>query len=84
VADRPGPHRCGTRGLGGGGAVEHHGCWLDSSCRSEVRAHDGYPGADLAYSMIDWYILSANTAKTVLGGPSGGGYVLTAELYQEP
>jgi hypothetical protein len=37
-----------------------------------------------AYSMIDWYNPSANTAKTVLGGPSGGGYVLTAELYQEP
>jgi hypothetical protein len=37
-----------------------------------------------AYSMIDWYNPSANTAKTVLGGPSGGGYVMTAELYQEP
>jgi hypothetical protein len=35
------------------------------------------------YSMIDWYNPSANTAKTVLGGTSGGGYVTEAKLYQK-
>jgi hypothetical protein len=35
-----------------------------------------------AYSLIDWYNPSANQAKTVLGGPAGGGgYVTHAVLF---
>ena len=33
-----------------------------------------------AYSLIDWYNPAANVAKTVLGGPAGGGYVANAIL----
>jgi hypothetical protein len=34
-----------------------------------------------AYSLIDWYNPAANVAKTVLGGPAGGGYVANAILF---
>jgi hypothetical protein len=37
-----------------------------------------------AYSMIDWYNPAANTAKTVIGGPAGDGYVTAAVLYPTP
>jgi hypothetical protein len=33
------------------------------------------------YSFVDWYNPAANTAKTVAGGPAGGGYVTNAVLY---
>jgi hypothetical protein len=34
------------------------------------------------YSFVDWYKPSTNVAKTVLGGPAGGGYVTGAVLYR--
>jgi hypothetical protein len=34
------------------------------------------------YSFVDWYTPSANVAKTVLGGPAGGGYVTGAVLFR--
>jgi hypothetical protein len=33
------------------------------------------------YSFVDWYSPSANAARTVIGGPAGGGYVTGAELF---
>ncbi len=36
-----------------------------------------------AYSFIDWYNPAANVARTVLGGPAGGGYVTGALLFGE-
>jgi hypothetical protein len=33
------------------------------------------------YSFVDWYNPGANTAKTVIGGRAGGGYVTRAVLY---
>lgn len=34
-----------------------------------------------AYSMVDWYNPAANVARTVIGGPAGGGYVTGALLF---
>jgi hypothetical protein len=34
------------------------------------------------YSFVDWYKPSTNAAKTVLGGPAGGGYVTGAVLFR--
>lgn len=34
------------------------------------------------YSFVDWYNPGANTAKTVIGGPAGGGYVTQALLFR--
>jgi len=34
------------------------------------------------YSFVDWYKPSTNTAKTVVGGPAGGGYVTGAVLFR--
>jgi len=34
------------------------------------------------YSFVDWYKPSTNVAKTVLGGPAGGGYVTGAVLFR--
>lgn len=35
----------------------------------------------LAFSFVDWYHPAANVAKTVLGGPAGGGYATDAILF---
>jgi hypothetical protein len=34
------------------------------------------------YSFVDWYEPSTNVAKTVIGGPAGGGYVAGAVLFR--
>jgi hypothetical protein len=34
-----------------------------------------------AFSLVDWYNPAANTARTVIGGPAGGGYVVDAVLF---
>ena len=34
------------------------------------------------YSFVDWYSPGAGTARTVIGGPAGGGYVTGAVLYR--
>ena len=34
------------------------------------------------YSFVDWYKPSTNVAKTVVGGPAGGGYVTGAVLFR--
>ena len=34
------------------------------------------------YSFVDWYKPSTNAAKTVIGGPAGGGYVTGAVLFR--
>ena len=36
------------------------------------------------YSFVDWYKPSTNVAKTVVGGPAGGGYVTGAVLFRAP
>jgi len=36
------------------------------------------------YSFVDWYRPSTNVAKTVVGGPAGGGYVTGAVLFRAP
>ena len=35
-----------------------------------------------AFSFVDWYNPAANVAKTVLGGPAGGGFVTGALLFR--
>jgi hypothetical protein len=35
----------------------------------------------VTFSFVDWYNPGANTARTVLGGPAGGGYVTGAVLF---
>ena len=34
-----------------------------------------------AFSFVDWYNPAANAARTVIGGPAGGGYVTDAVLF---
>jgi hypothetical protein len=34
-----------------------------------------------AFSFVDWYNPAANVARTVIGGPAGGGYVTDAVLF---
>jgi hypothetical protein len=34
------------------------------------------------FSFVDWYNPAANTARTVIGGPAGGGYVTNAILFR--
>ncbi len=36
----------------------------------------------VAFSLVDWYNPAANVARTVLGGPAGGGYVTGAVLFR--
>jgi hypothetical protein len=36
-----------------------------------------------SFAKIDWYNPAANTASTVLGGPAGGGFVISALLYPQ-
>ena len=36
-----------------------------------------------SFAKIDWYNPAANTVSTVLGGPAGGGFVISALLYPE-
>jgi hypothetical protein len=36
-----------------------------------------------SFAKIDWYNPAANTVSTVLGGPAGGGFVISALLYPQ-
>jgi hypothetical protein len=38
-------------------------------------------GPHFPFSFVDWYNPSSNAARTVIGGPAGGGYVTGAVLY---
>jgi hypothetical protein len=35
----------------------------------------------VSYSFVDWYNPGADTARTVIGGRAGGGYVTAAVLF---
>ena len=66
-------------GAADAGNVEPLGAYGDQLPLLVAGGCDGqYP-----YSFVDWYNPSANVARTVIGGPAGGGYVTGAVLFRE-
>jgi hypothetical protein len=65
-------------GAGDAGTVQPLGAYGNQLPLLIAGGCDGhYP-----YSFVDWYRPSANVAKTVIGGPAGGGYVTGAVLFR--